>query len=187
MKQVNPLKTLRDSAGLSVAELADAAGVSSQAVIRAEQGVYASPPPNVLDALWRYAPEDDLHDYGILLADYHNFQRLTRQNHYGLESGGLDESYVFKPNKDHPFVAWRLDSGIEARIQISKKYCVHPALVFKFEAQPYLCSTPPKELIRALLESGYSAKKLAEFEEAFAAFRKERGSKLSPVGVVENE
>lgn len=177
---MNPLRSLRESANLSLVEMADRAGVTSQALMRAEQGVYSSPSPSILDALWGEADANDaavsdLYDYGVLLADYHNFQKLTRQDNYGsleepftfLDTGGLSSI-------EHPFVDWRLRSGITARIQISKRFCVHPALIFKFEMQPYLCMTIPKELVRALLESGYTETTMEEFAGAYATYKHSR-------------
>lgn len=160
--------------------------------MRAEQGVYAAPPPAVLDALWELAPEDDLHDYGILMADYHEFQRVTRQDNYGL----LDPLYkfpdgpveVFLNNHPdgqapvlsiHPFVKWRYDSDVTARIQISKSFCVHPSLIFRFEAQSHMCTSPPKELLRALLESGYTTEILNRFEFAYQRFREVKSAAVS--------
>ena len=166
MEAVNPLKTLREAAHCTVKEMADLADVTSQAIIRSEQGVYERPLPRLLQTLWRYAPESDLHDEGVLLADYHHFQRLVRESNYGK----LDELYKFPRNK-HPFVCWRVDSGLSARISISKLFCVHPALVTKFEMQPHLCSTPPGQLVYALHESGYTKEQLQELAEAYTDYR----------------
>lgn len=175
MSPVNPLVTLRESAGLTVTELSEYADLSLGAVIRAEQGVYTSPSQVLLDALWRRAPEDDLHDYGILLAEYHNFQELTRRSNYGA----LDTKFDFADCVDttpatHPFLQWRIDSEIEARIQISKLFCVHPALIFKFEAQPWLCATIPKDLLYALQQSGYDSDLLESFAAAYAVYKVNR-------------
>jgi hypothetical protein len=155
--------------------MADRAGVTSQALMRAEQGVYSSPSPSILDALWGEADANDpavsdLYDYGVLLADYHNFQKLTRQDNYG----SLEEPFTFLNTGEHPFVDWRLRSGITARIQISKRFCVHPALIFKFEMQPYLCTTIPKELVRALLGSGYTEDTMKDLADAYAMYKDSR-------------
>lgn len=166
---VNPLRTLREAAHCTVKEMADLADVTSQAIIRSEQGVYERPLPKLLSALWRYAPESDLHDEGVLLADYHHFQRQVRESNYGR----LDEHHYFLSGQpSHPFVAWRLASGLSARISISKLFCVHPALVTKFEMQPHLCSTPPGQLLYALRESGYSETKLDALTDKYSEYRR---------------
>ena len=172
---MNPLRSLRESANLSLSQMAGRAGVTSQALMRAEQGVYSTPSPSILDALYGEADANDdavsdLYDYGVLLADYHNFQKLTREDNYG----SLEEPFLFLDNGEHPFVDWRLRSGITARIQISKRFCVHPALIFKFEMQPHLCQTIPKELVCSLLESGYTHSTMEEFEGAYATYKQSR-------------
>lgn len=194
MRKVNPLGTLRESAGLTAAQLAEAAGVTPGAVLRAEQAVYASPPPKILQALWELAPEDDLHDYGILMADYHNYQRIVRIDSYGV----LDDKYDFSDAvtvetgpgvfSQHPFVKWRYFSELPSRIAVSKLYCVHPSLIFRFETQPYMCTNPPKELLRALLESGYSVEQLGLFEDAYQRYRTSRSDSIvaSPVGSLDD-
>lgn len=167
----NPLVELREAAKLTVTELATEAGVSVSAVIRAEQAVYKTPVPKILDTLWEVAPEGDLHDYGVLMADYHAYQKDVRQDNYGL----LDAGYQFPVGSlhpKHPFLLWRLDSDVSARIQISKAFCVHPALIFKFEVQPWLCAKPPGELIYALTESGYTNGILEKFGTAYVSYRK---------------
>lgn len=169
MNAVNPLRALREAAHCSVKEMAELADVTSQAIIRSEQGVYERPLPKLLHALWRYSPESDLHDEGVLLADYHHFQKLTREANYGK----LNEHFLFRyvRSGEHPFVAWRLVSSITARIAISKYYCVHPALITKFEMQPHLCSTTPGALRFALLESGYTEALLDRLQEAYSNYR----------------
>lgn len=177
MEHVNPLRALREAAGLSSASAAEKAGITPQAVLRNEQAVYASPSDALLQTLWRAAPESDLHDYGILMADYHSFQRGTRQDSFGvLDPVGFFPVPAVGLPREHPFVAWRLFSDVKARIQISKKFCVHPATVFKFEAQPYLCASVPRELIRALLESGYDPLVLDRLEVSFGDYQDSKKS-----------
>lgn len=182
----NPLVALRESAGLTVTQLASLANVTPTAIVRAEQAVYASPPPHILNTLWRYAPEDDLHDQVVFTAEYLDYQRNVRQANYGA----LDEPFNFPMGGDldtNPFVSWRLDSDnphLQARIGVSKLYCVHPALVFKFEVQPHLCASVPGALRYALLESGYSKATLDSLETAYGVF-KENGRERKKLSTIE--
>lgn len=145
------MRTLREAAGLSVSGLAAIAGVTPQLVTRTEQGVYTSVSERLRSAVLSEAPEGPLHDTITFDEVYTNFQTEQRKYHYGR----LLEPYAFT-SETHPFVTWRQDSNIPNRISISKMYCVHPALVTKFENQPHLCATVPRELQRALIESGYT-------------------------------
>lgn len=197
---VNPLKQLRLSKRLSQEVLAHRAGVTRQLVIRAEQGVYASPPPRLLDYLLEVAslpcaldvdtngiPHDPpliptpvevlgLDDEGVVYHRYAQFQTYTRKHNFGklmpkfnfapVSEGGL------VPEGEHPFTSWRMQSGLKARIGTAKYFCVHPALLHKFEVTPNLCRTVPGELITALGQAGYSSETLAGLENAYYSYKK---------------
>lgn len=164
----NPLREIRLAFGLSLDRLAHRSGVSRQLIIRAEQAVYADPPPRLLTTLLEYELEG-YDDYDSVLAQYHAFQVVTRKNSYGKLNPGFD--FLTVPVGVHPFVDWRVRSGIKARIGPAKFFCVHPALLHKFEVQPHLVITPPGDLLLALEQSGYSKELLASLGTAYDTYK----------------
>lgn len=168
----NPLREIRLSLGLSLDRLAREARVSRQLIIRAEQAVYSDPPPRLLKTLL-WLDVDEYSDAESVIAQYHAFQVQTRKLNYGA----LIPNFNFKnlvPPGQHPFVVWRVRSGVKARIGPAKFFCVHPALLHKFEVQPHLVVTPPSELMLALAQSGYTKEFLASFAKAYDDYKNRR-------------
>lgn len=164
----NPLREIRLSVGLTLDQLAYRAEVSRLLIIRSEQAVYADPSPRLLETLLAFEV-DGLDDEFVVLARYHEFQTETRKENYG-KLRTVDTFKWYNPTV-HPFVFWRMDSGVTAQIAISKYFCVHPALIHKFEKTPHLCVTPPGELMTALGQSGYSKELLDSFTKAYDTFK----------------
>lgn len=196
LKPTNPLREMRLALGYSLDRVAADLDTTRQFVIRAEQGVYATPPPALTDYLLTKTDAlldeslipDRINDRAVLFNNpaavglgrgdigivyhlYAKFQSETRKANYGK----LSPTFAFDKVTEgqHPFVVWRMRSGISARIRISKYLCVHPALVFKFESQPHLCTSPPGELLVALKESGYSTETLASFTQAYDHYKRD--------------
>lgn len=167
----NPLRTIRLSNKFSLDRMAQYAHVSRQLIIRAEQAVYASPPPALLKACLELAV-GDLEDEGTVYHLYKAFQSQTRKKHYGHLI--VDPGWEHLRAGIHPWIWWRKASGIEARIGPAKFYCVHPALLHKLEVTPNLCQTIPTELLVALIDSGYSKNTLDGFEKAYRDFKQMR-------------
>lgn len=162
----NPLREIRLSVGLTLDQLAYRAEVSRLLIIRNEQAVYADPSPRLLDALMEFEIED-LDDEQVVRSLYHSFQIETRRANFGK----LRVVQSFQTIQGHPFVSWRLASGVRARIAVSKFFCVHPALIHKFETTPHLCVSPPGELMIALEQSGYSKELLDSFDKAYDTYK----------------
>lgn len=179
---VNPLKSIRLSLNLTQDQVSESTGLSKSAILRAEQGVY----PNISDALLSFYAQSCLQADltfvpSVLREGYRSFQRLTR-----LRSGpnppvsasngsrsdrliGLMEPHRFRVTC-HPFVEWRESMDL-SQIAISKLYCVHPAMVYRFENQPHLCELVPEPLLEALREAGYSESTLDHLVTAYALHR----------------
>lgn len=171
----HPLKALRELSGLSMAQVALYSGVSKQHVVRCEQGVFVEPPLGIFDLISEYLTDEDLISREEFTNAYIQWQLLQR-----LNAGAhlvLSKDFDFHTHKyhdeshTHPFTHWRLHSGVLSRITISKEFCVHPGLMYRFEKQPWLCSTPPGELLRALKVAGYPPELLSKFTEAYAHYR----------------
>lgn len=172
----NPLKTLRESYNWTQEDFARFAGCSKLLVIRTEQGCYPAPPPVILDFL-RRSPRLKEGDYDTeaFLAEYIEFQRLTRQENFGR----LNPTYDFEAaSPTHPFVAWRESSNLNAT-QVSKYYCVQQALIYKFEKQHYLLNSLPAPLVDALMESGYGQSLINRLAIAFDQFKQLQSERIS--------
>lgn len=173
----NPLTVLRNQHRLTIDGLARRSGVGRQVIMRTEQGVFTDPPDKILDTLLNLTPDADK---ASVLAAYYAYQRDLRRRNYGrLDTNPDFMGWAAHDLDEHPFVWWRCTSGISARIQISKLYCVHPAVIFKFEMQPYLTKSLPSQLYDALLESGYSEKVLTDLSGAYARYKRYLSSQVS--------
>lgn len=154
--RISPLKRLREEAGFTLERVSRLTGLSKQFIINSEQAVYVDPPEQLL----RFFEEDSLDDY-------YDYQREVRLQNYGK----LIEPWAFfvGSSKIHPFINWRECSGINSARSISKLFCVHPAVMHKFEHS--LMESVPDQLISALLESGYDSRTLRELEESYKQFK----------------
>lgn len=154
----NPVKNARRFLGLTQLELANECGVSRQTVLRTEQGVYTSLPPSLGDWLTRDVP-------GIYSA-YTSWQTAKRKHSYGR----LIEPYSFDTANDNPFHRWRLDSGLTSRMGVCKDFCLHPAVVTKFENTLEHISVPDI-ILDALRDSGYAESTLTALQRAYSEYR----------------
>lgn len=173
----NPLTVLRNENRLTVDGLARRSNVGRQVIMRSEQAVFTDPPDKILDTLLRLSPE---YDRAEALAGYYAFQRATRRYNFGRLDPDVDFAlWAAHDIDEHPFVWWRCTSGIEARIQVSKLYCVHPAVIFKFEMQPYLMKSLPSQLVDALLESGYRDTVIDALAGAYTRYKRYLSSQVA--------
>ncbi len=180
----NPLREMRLRLGWTLDKTARLMATSRQFIIRSEQAVYADPPPRLTELLLDHT-EPNIPDLpnpgavGVGMSDelivyqlYHLFQVQTRRENYGKLITDFDFPIHPAYSLQHPFVLWRTRSGINARIGPSKLFCVHPALISKFEIRPHLCTTAPKELITALRDSGYDEELLDSFAQAYDTYKR---------------
>lgn len=173
---MNPMKALRERLGWTQEDVARFADCSKNLVIRMEQGCYPEPPPVLLNFFLhnpRVRNAIGQVDRLEVLAQYRQFQKETRIEHYGR----LDPNYSFLLEFDletdtpkHPFIAWRALTGLNPT-QIAKYYCLHQALIYKFEKQHYLLNSLPQPLVDALIESGYGPVIISRLEDAFFKFK----------------
>lgn len=162
----NPLKKIRTSLDLTIDQVAYRAGVSKQFIIKSEQAVYTEPSASLVAF---YGELVDL-DVVEIEQEYYLFQRETRRANYGR----LIEPWAFTAalgEVGHPFINWRMLSGVSSAAGLCKLFCVHPAVLNKFENRSYLIAGVPEGLVSALLEAGYSANTLDALEKAYRDFK----------------
>lgn len=158
----SPLKSLREDCDLTLEKVAAKTGLSKQFIIKAEQAVYQEPPDSLLEFYVRLTYVDT----SEVRSAYYVFQRETRKFNYGR----LIEPWNFV-SSEHPFRNWRVLSGMDSLSGLCRDFCVHPAVMSKFENQSYLLARIPEQLVAALLESGYRATTIAALEEAYSEFK----------------
>lgn len=125
----NPIRVLRKQQGLTLGEMADRCGFHLQSLFLNEHGVY----PTVLPRVVRYLEETLDLDASELQSDYQSWQYEKRRfwgERLGLETYELGPPILSR----HPFVQFRqdLDSKM-SRMMFCKRFCVHPASVYKLE------------------------------------------------------
>lgn len=157
----NPLKEHRLKAGFTIGRLAARVEVSKQFIIRAEQGCYTTAPEPLVE-FW-CEREDVL--ASDIEREYFNFQHWKRKQSFGK----LIEPWSFPEIGRHPFILWREYSGIKSEAAVCVLFCLHPAVMYKFEKGKM--TDVPEMLTAALLESGYSAETVNKLEVAYEKWR----------------
>jgi len=153
----SPLKELREERNLTLERVERLTQLSKQYIIKAEQCVYTEPSQVLLD----------FYEVGVgeVEAAYYAYQRSTRIANYGR----LIEPWAFNSGRQHPFTQWRMLSGQISASGICKYYCIHPAILHKFEKE--IMSEVPEVILKALLESGYKPETLSKLEEGYKRFK----------------
>jgi hypothetical protein len=131
----NVLVSLRSELGLSQASVARMVGISPAAVMRNEQAIYSKPS----DRLVEFYALSGLLDRDTIYAAYDNYQEWRR--HLSISEIGrppLDPGGLFN---------WRFIRKI-SQIEFCKLYCVHPAVLAKFEKGEM--SSVPEQLKEAI-------------------------------------
>lgn len=144
---LNPLKALRLSAGWTQQELADFGGITRHAVLRTEQGVYALPPPAILSVFSQRLPGSSI---PYLETEYKAWQRRMRQATSRLmpDAPGISGAATSSQFRD-----WRIFTlGISSRMEFCRLFCVHPAVVEKYEKGQQ--ARMPDQLQEALTDAG---------------------------------
>lgn len=176
---LNPLKRLREEAGLSVAQISREGGGSEVFILNAEAGMYQDPPERVIKVLADYYR--GVLDAPSLTAEYHNWQTATRKANYGaLNPSWLEAGSQGSTESIHPFLSWRTYSGITSRIRTSKLYCIHPATISQFELKPWRLSGVPPTLLKVLEESGYSSESLEVLVRRWVSYKSYLGRTIAP-------
>lgn len=128
-------------------DLAEFAGVTRHAVLRTEQGVYSLPPPAILSVFSQRLPGTSI---PYLEEEYRRWQSIARRR-AGIQYP--DVPLVFRDSTGQQFLNWRLFSlGMTSRMEFCRVFCVHPAVVEKYEKGQQ--HQMPDQLEQALREAG---------------------------------
>lgn len=154
----NPLKKLRQKYGLSQAQLADLAGISPQAVLKYEQGLYQDPSDSIMSALISTASHNDEHISWSKLADEYQQWRLIHQaaQRWRFE----DIRHLNIHGNEHPFASLRRavgDSKKQRGLGVSVQgfaviLALHPATCSEYNSGRL--RSMPSVMKEALLRAG---------------------------------
>lgn len=137
---INPLKAERLKRNLTQAQLANLSGISQNAIVKSEQGLYKHPSDNVISAFFNY---DLRHNHGC---NYSQFKEklsvayqiwrvqklITARPH--LASGRYYGSLV-RPVGLHPMADWRINYlGLTSQMQLCKLLVIHPSILSQYES-----------------------------------------------------
>lgn len=144
---MNPLKAQRELVNLSQQSLALKSDVSSQYILRLEQGLLTSPPYDVLKVLVNPGPP--YHDWLPPVAEQESIGELEvsyRDWQLGIRKSNLpqlrDAVIIFAGSpeeRDDQLINQfpRFRSLIhESKIGFCKLYCIHPQVLTTFESKP---------------------------------------------------
>jgi transcriptional regulator with XRE-family HTH domain len=188
---MNPVKRERKRLGLTIEDMCARGGFSKTFIIKSEQGAYDKPSERLLAFFRGRSSRFDSADF---IRKYRDWQALHRKENYGLLTPGFplkeylarlpkgqlpDDRFPVGPvgttvNEPypHPFEFWRMSSTKAPNLnQISKAFCIHQGLLFKFEHQSHLVNSVPEPIFRALIEAGYERSTLSSLELAFSEFK----------------
>lgn len=161
----NPCRDLRLSRNFTVGQMAQLLGISSNAVVRSEQGFYKDPPEV----------------YEVSLDQYHSWQRSQRYLHYRVF--GSISSLVFKPEQ-HPLLVllnhWCYPDGTPVGhklnpTELSKLLCLNQSVLNYWQNRVAQQQTPPRQFLDALKENGYSDTDLSLLVAAYENHRLFKG------------
>lgn len=131
--RTNPLKNARLQLNLTQRELAVKVGITPNAVIKYEHGLYPEPSDKIINAL--SAAIDGGPSYAIALRmSYMNWRYDRIVAAIPFFKRYLDTSSVAPSGGENPFISWRVRHlHISSRMEFCKLLVLHPAIVQKYE------------------------------------------------------
>lgn len=173
---VNIFRQLRLEKNLTLKNLTDSTGLSKQAMIRTEQGVYDAPPMALMEY---WLNKGQLHN--TLTESYADFQVATRTQHHKL-FGEVNVKNLpdhvhpqewLRRNWTYPPVGEPGDRiGTLNKTEMAKLLCINQAVVDYFENHVVKQQTVPFPISYALRDNGYSVAFLEELDDAYSRHRK---------------
>lgn len=160
----NPLKAARLNRGLTIDSLSHHAQVSKQLIIRAEQGTYVNPPPNLLQYL--FPTSEAQYTADLTYRDYQKYRR----NQAALTLIPMPPA---PPVGKHPFIHWRESADITTTMRFCIIFCVQHAILHKFETKPLSTQSVPTNLREALLDASHSEDAVNLLEILFQNYKRQ--------------
>lgn len=167
---INIFKQLREADNLTHEELSSKVGLTRHSLIRAEQGVFANPPPSLI-SYWSQAHSmSELY----LMDQYEHFQLSTRLLYKHL----FGEFLLVETDREHPhpLKQLRLTSNSLGKpklsvMQVAKYLCVPQFNLHHWETHWKRQQSVPKAFAEALISSGYAAEDINYLGDSYKQWR----------------
>lgn len=167
----NPFRSFRLAHNLGVGETADLIGISKQAYIRTEQGMFTEPPDAIVKWFshkWTLSERD-------LIADYEDFQLEVRSRHHRL-FGDMGFALL---GTVHPLIrllsSWEDPDGVPLGsmnvTECAKLLCLSQPLLNNWLKHDKKQVIVPVPFTNALLQSGYSKHEIDLLRLAYSDYR----------------
>lgn len=160
----NPIRSNRLALNLSHSDYADLAGISKQAVIRAEQGCYEEIPPSLLRCLMEHSFSSELQARDAY-DNYRTEMRRLSQRYFGIIAERDRNPLV------HPFTFLCLNNKVNPT-QVAKDLCLSQATLSHWVKKWRTQQSVPRPFIRCLRDLGYTLVEIRAFELYYRDFRK---------------
>lgn len=135
---INPLKEARLDRNLTQAQLAKLAGMSSNAVVKYEHGLYSLPSDNIIHALWEWDRNKlktgiPYQEFWASLCEKYQAWRVHKKTH--ANSTLTSRGFTIPPNTTaHPLTIWRICLGLNSQMEFCKLLAIHPSIMSQYES-----------------------------------------------------
>lgn len=131
---------MRTLHGITQQQLADYAGISAQAVLRYEQGLYEEPSDKLVSALVSLTQQTEVVEEVVesssqIIKEYHEFRVDTQyaaRRYFSMAY--ITNSVPLTATNGHPFKTWRTNLlNSTSRMKFCKLLAINPAVVLEYE------------------------------------------------------
>lgn len=123
---MNPFKKLREQHNITQETLARVAGVTTQSILRYEQGLYEKPSDKIVNALSSLTGAKP----PVLKLKYEIWRRFQQERASPIFV--VIRPLQLKPG-EHPFITFRTNQGYASRMAFCKLLAIHPSVVADYE------------------------------------------------------
>lgn len=169
----NILRHYRLQAGYTMQDLGLVIGLTKQTIIRVEQGVFANIPPAAVKWIWQTFDKTP----SLVELSYLTFQRRNREAHKRMFGDIRSTLFVAEYHPLNVLMErWAYPDGTPVGVflsptQVAKLLCVPQAALDGWLNYPRRYSGIPKDLLEALMESGYTRSEVVILRDAYIEYR----------------
>lgn len=160
---VNPFRSLRVAARMTLGELSTNSKIDIRSLSRSEYGMYTNPLPALVEYWVRRGSISE----GVLTSEYEYYKIAVRRHHRLLFGPTLDFSLT---SNIHPMRQFRAqhDFGL---VELCKALCLPMDTLQYFEKKWRNQQSVPKGVLLALNQAGYSQFQLRRFQDEYKKWR----------------
>lgn len=177
-------RDLRKSAGWSLQDLAIQCGLSTNALVRAEQGTYSNPLPSLMDFWLRKYPQFTELSLRTEYEDYQYYQRKRYFHYFGphltLPPSLEIQSHPFRYLRKHrPSKVDELPLPVGPD-EVSRSLCIPVDTIRYWEKKFRSQQSVPKQVNAVLLKIGYTQSEVRALNEFYVQWRQVHNIKVTP-------